>query len=447
MKLPGSVLLLSLLLPLHPLTAAEPQPPGVAIVGFSDADYPPAALRAEEQGTTVATVMVGKDGRVTACEVRKSSGSTILDAATCDLLTKRSTFTAARDARGQPIAAEMVFPVSWRIPASSRSPGIDMTRFMRSTVTAVRIGKGGFQDCAVRVENAPADDVADADPCRPWSDGMLAQVAREWSASAEAPSKVTAVFQTGPFTGADVEALAGAMMFQGAILDPDGEECVAFSNVPIGGTTVSADAGKLASVNGRSCLIIASPRQIPTNLRTRGIGQWLRVTSEPLPAEPNAPDLDPNGAVTPSLTPDRFVVRTTARRLADGSVSDCQLEGLPSDGSCDLWTADATSGPGLFAATAMLGEPVRLALITDVRPWTGALQPLSYPGQREQVVLLGGETEETCARLSPGGPSFANWDEVTACPLTDDPAAFFAVLGDPRPRQSIWTLAAEPLPR
>lgn len=143
---------------------------------------------------------------------------------------------------------------------------------------------------------------------------------------------------------------------------------------------------------------------------------------------------------------DRFVVTNTADRLADGSVTNCRLEGLPSDGSCDAWTQDTAGGPGLFAQTHRPGEALRLSMVVDVRPWTGALQPSIPDGTVEQVVLLGGEGEEGCGRLSEGGPAMRSWDEVSACPAVTDAAAFFATLGDPRPRQAIWSLTATPLP-
>lgn len=157
------------------------------------------------------------------------------------------------------------------------------------------------------------------------------------------------------------------------------------------------------------------------------------------PAPPTAGPLDAG------VTRDRFVVTNSVDRLADGTVANCRLEDAPSEGACDVWT-EGDEGPALFARTYRPGEAVRLSLDVDVRPWTGTLQPDPRPGRVEQVVLLGGEDEEGCARLGQGGPVMAMWSEVTACPLVTNPGAFFARLRDPRPRQSTWTLTAEPLP-
>lgn len=82
----------------------------------TDADYPPSALRAEEQGVTGFRLQVGPDGRVTDCTVTSSSGSSTLDDATCRLVTRRARFTPAEDASGNKIAAPYSNRITWRIP-------------------------------------------------------------------------------------------------------------------------------------------------------------------------------------------------------------------------------------------------------------------------------------------------------------------------------------------
>ena len=144
------------------------------------------------------------------------------------------------------------------------------------------------------------------------------------------------------------------------------------------------------------------------------------------------------------LPGDRFTVVNTADRLADGTLANCRLADAPSQDACDIWR-EGDEGPAQFARSYRPGEALSLSLIVDVRPWTGALQPDPHPGQVEQVVLLGGEDQEACARLGEGGPIMRGWSEITACPSVTDAQAFFATLGDQRPRQSTWTLTAAPL--
>ena len=142
---------------------------------------------------------------------------------------------------------------------------------------------------------------------------------------------------------------------------------------------------------------------------------------------------------------DRFVVVNTVDRMADGTLTNCRFTDLPSEEACDVWRGP--DGPAAFARDHRPGQALRLSLIVDVRPWTGRRQPVPATGLVEQVVLLGGEDEEACARLPAQAPTLTGWAEVAACPLVPDAGAFFAGLADPRPRQSTWTLTAEPLPR
>lgn len=141
---------------------------------------------------------------------------------------------------------------------------------------------------------------------------------------------------------------------------------------------------------------------------------------------------------------DRFVVTNTVDRLADGTLSNCRLTDAPSEDACDVWL-EGDEGPALFARAYRTGQALRLAMIVDVRPWTGALQPVPAVGRVEQVVLLGGEDQEACARLGQGGPVLGGWSEITGCPVVTAAARFFQQLGDSRPRQSTWTLTAQPL--
>jgi protein TonB len=78
-------------------------------------DYPSRALRNEEQGTTGVRLAVGTDGRVTGCDITRSSGSSELDDTTCRLLTRRGRFDPAT-ANGQPVAGSFSTSIRWEIP-------------------------------------------------------------------------------------------------------------------------------------------------------------------------------------------------------------------------------------------------------------------------------------------------------------------------------------------
>jgi protein TonB len=84
---------------------------------FSNDDYPAAALRNEEQGTTVVRLTIGPDGRVSDCAISSSSGSSSLDNTTCSILRRRARFTPAKDQAGNPISDTYTQRIRWEIPS------------------------------------------------------------------------------------------------------------------------------------------------------------------------------------------------------------------------------------------------------------------------------------------------------------------------------------------
>jgi periplasmic protein TonB len=84
---------------------------------FSADDYPAAALRGNDQGTTGFSLTIGPNGRVTDCQVTSSSGSSALDQATCRILRSRARYTPARDSSGNPTSGRDSGRVTWRLPA------------------------------------------------------------------------------------------------------------------------------------------------------------------------------------------------------------------------------------------------------------------------------------------------------------------------------------------
>jgi len=84
---------------------------------FSADDYPAAALRGNDQGTTGFSLTIGTNGRVEACTVTSSSGSAALDQATCRILRSRARYTPARDQSGNPTTGRDSGRVTWRLPS------------------------------------------------------------------------------------------------------------------------------------------------------------------------------------------------------------------------------------------------------------------------------------------------------------------------------------------
>lgn len=79
-------------------------------------DYPVRALREGRQGTVQFRVTVGEAGRVEACQITASSGSADLDAATCEIVSRRGRFKPPTDASGQPAKRIYASKMHWAIP-------------------------------------------------------------------------------------------------------------------------------------------------------------------------------------------------------------------------------------------------------------------------------------------------------------------------------------------
>jgi protein TonB len=79
-------------------------------------DYPRRPLRLGQEGRVGVEYVIGTEGRVADCRVTASSGVSDLDAATCDLLFRRASFTPARDAAGCPVASRHTLRIRWQIP-------------------------------------------------------------------------------------------------------------------------------------------------------------------------------------------------------------------------------------------------------------------------------------------------------------------------------------------
>jgi len=82
----------------------------------SDNDYPTRALQLGQEGVTGFHLSIGNDGKVTSCEITKSSGSPELDKTTCDLMRRRARFTPATDGDGNPTTGNYSSSVRWQIP-------------------------------------------------------------------------------------------------------------------------------------------------------------------------------------------------------------------------------------------------------------------------------------------------------------------------------------------
>ncbi|MES2146251.1 MAG: energy transducer TonB [Pseudomonadota bacterium] len=115
--------------PMIPPVAPQPPPPPPAprkvsaakakgsLLGlFSDEDYPASAQAAGAEGTAQASLTIGADGRVSGCNITRSTGNGALDAATCSILRRRAKFSPAIDSNGKPTSDTVSTPpITWRL--------------------------------------------------------------------------------------------------------------------------------------------------------------------------------------------------------------------------------------------------------------------------------------------------------------------------------------------
>jgi protein TonB len=83
---------------------------------FGADDYPPAAVRASEEGAVRFTLDISDTGAVTGCRVVESSGFSDLDSQTCSLAMQRAKFRPATDNHGKPIRSDFTQRTRWVMP-------------------------------------------------------------------------------------------------------------------------------------------------------------------------------------------------------------------------------------------------------------------------------------------------------------------------------------------
>lgn len=99
--------------PFDPVGATPRNNPGRWVM---DSDYRSNWLRQGLSGAARFTLSIDAAGKVTGCTITRSTGHGVLDAATCELVTKRARFDAARDSTGKPVAGSFNGAINWRIP-------------------------------------------------------------------------------------------------------------------------------------------------------------------------------------------------------------------------------------------------------------------------------------------------------------------------------------------
>ena len=97
-------------------TIKGPRPANSQSQWVTTDDYPSRDIRAEHTGIARYRVVVGTNGKVSSCEIVKSSGWPGLDQATCVNVSKRAKFEPGTDENGAKAVDTYTGTVSWQIP-------------------------------------------------------------------------------------------------------------------------------------------------------------------------------------------------------------------------------------------------------------------------------------------------------------------------------------------
>jgi protein TonB len=99
-----------------PFDPVGAKPKGNAGKWVTNDDYRPRWIMEEMSGRAAFTLAIDASGKVTGCTITRSTGHAPLDAATCNLVTKRARFDAARDGNGKAVAGSYSGTITWKIP-------------------------------------------------------------------------------------------------------------------------------------------------------------------------------------------------------------------------------------------------------------------------------------------------------------------------------------------
>lgn len=96
-----------------PIAASPRNAPGGWI---TDRDYRSRWIREGREGVARFRLEIAASGRVSGCEIVGSTGHSVLDTATCRLITRRARFNPAIDSNGAKVPGTFSSSVNWQIP-------------------------------------------------------------------------------------------------------------------------------------------------------------------------------------------------------------------------------------------------------------------------------------------------------------------------------------------
>ena len=102
-------------------------------------DYPPKAIRGALHGRTSYELAIREDGTVKKCTITQSSGHSVLDKKTCEILKKRARFVPPNDGQGNAIPSVYRGSLNWGLPEETEGRDIVVTFRKEDKVTTCSI--------------------------------------------------------------------------------------------------------------------------------------------------------------------------------------------------------------------------------------------------------------------------------------------------------------------
>lgn len=133
--------------------AVDPVPLGNPGSWVGPDDYPDEATANDLDGIVAFRLDIDTSGRVSNCTVTQSSGTDSLDAATCNLISRRAVFSPARDASGAAVAGIYTNRVRWVLPNEVPQA------VAKDVIASWVVGEDGvFQDCRFEKRDGLSED-------------------------------------------------------------------------------------------------------------------------------------------------------------------------------------------------------------------------------------------------------------------------------------------------
>ena len=118
---------------------------------ITESDYPAVALRQKLQGVTTFRLTVGTNGRVAACSILQTSGTNLLDEATCRAVSQRAMFKPALDLNGNAVDGTYTNRIRWIIPAEDSPDALVQLAELTRVVTFIVETDGAVTHCSMLI--------------------------------------------------------------------------------------------------------------------------------------------------------------------------------------------------------------------------------------------------------------------------------------------------------